>query len=102
MLEKDIQKSIIEYLGYKKHFFWRNNSGAMVSEYNGKKRFMRFGEVGSPDICVIKGGQFIGLEVKNEKGRLSKDQENWGAECILAGGKYYVVRSIDDCVRVGL
>jgi hypothetical protein len=102
MLEKDIQKSIIEYLSIKRHFFWRNNSGAIVSEYKGKKRFMRFGETGSPDICLIKSGKFIGLEVKNEKGRQSPEQKQWETDCILAGAEYHIVRSIDDCIKIGL
>jgi hypothetical protein len=101
-LEKDIQRAIIQYLTMKKVFFWRNNSGAMVSEYNGNKRFMRFGEVGSPDICVIKDGFFIGLEVKTEKGKQSIYQLQWETDLILAGGQYYVVRSIDDVIKIGL
>jgi hypothetical protein len=57
MKESDVQRQILDYLALKHLFHYRNNSGAMVSEYRGKKRFMRFGATGSPDIvCVVKGG----------------------------------------------
>lgn len=102
MLEKHIQKAIINYLTIKKVFFWRNNSGAFISEYKGKKSFTKFGETGSPDICVIKDGHFIGLEVKNEKGKQSEGQIDWEKRSKEAGASYHIVRSIDDCMKIGL
>lgn len=99
MLEKHIQNSIIEYLTLKRYFFWRNNSGAFKTDAGG---FYRFGEKGSPDICLIKNGKFIGLEVKNEKGKQSLFQKQWETDCKLAGGEYHVVKSIDDCIKIGL
>jgi len=49
--ESEIQKSILlEYVTLRRVFHRRNNSGAMTGEYKGKKWFMRFGAVGSPDI----------------------------------------------------
>ena len=57
---------------------------------------------GVPDIIVIKAGQFIGLEVKREKGKLSLDQVAFRLGLEAAGGKYFVVRSIDDVVALGL
>ena len=99
MLEKDIQRQIIDWLNWKKIFFYRNNSGAMISEYKGKKRFMRFGVTGSPDIvCVIKG-QYVGIEVKNAVGRLTEGQEAFGKALEQAGGRYLVVRSLDEVME---
>jgi hypothetical protein len=60
--ESDVRKAIIEHLGYKRVFFYRNNSGAMAGEYKGKKWFMRFGPVGSPDIVCVVNGQYVGIE----------------------------------------
>jgi len=102
MLEKAIQKSILDYLGYRQKCFWRNNSGAMVSEYKGRQRFMRFGENGSPDIFVVKNGNIYGLEVKNEKGKQSDSQKEWEDKFTKAGGIYKVVRSLEDVQALGL
>lgn len=102
MAESDIQRTIIDYLKKKKHFFWRNNSGAMVSEYKGRRSFVRFGAPGSPDICIVKDGYFIGLEVKQKGGKQTPDQKAWEQNCKAAGGEYYVVRSLDEVIEVGL
>lgn len=108
MKEKELQKTILDWLEYKKIFYWRNNSGAMISEYKGKMRFMRFGEVGSPDIFAIKMvfpcpgngiigiGQIIGIEVKSPKGKMSKFQEKFKEEFEKAGGIYILAKSLED------
>ena len=98
MKESEIQRQILDYLALKRIFHYRNNSGAMVSEYKGKKRFMRFGATGSPDIvCVIKG-QYVGLEVKTPKGKQSEHQKAFQKKLEAAGGRYLLVRSFDDVV----
>jgi hypothetical protein len=57
---------------------------------------------GVPDITLIKNGRCVGLEVKREKGRLSLDQVAFRLRLEAAGGKYYVVRSIDNVQALGL
>jgi hypothetical protein len=57
---------------------------------------------GVPDIIVVKEGNFIGLEVKTDTGRLSADQVEFGRKVEAAGARYHVVRSIDDVQRLGL
>lgn len=74
----------------------------MFSEYKGKKRMLKFGAVGSPDIFAIKDGKIYGLEVKNEKGKLSENQLDFCLDMSAAGGIYKLVRSIDDVVKLGL
>ena len=64
--------------------------------------WMRFGQKGSPDICVVKDGFFIGLEVKQKGGRQSPEQKDWEKRVKEAGGEYYVVSSIDDVINIGL
>lgn len=97
--EKNIQNAIEKYLTLKKHFFWKNNTGAMKTEYGG---FIRFGAVGSPDICVVKDGFFIGLEVKTLKGKQSPAQKDFETRLKEAGAEYYIVKSIDDVIEIGL
>jgi len=75
MTEQELQKQIIEYLTYKKIFCWRNNSGAVVSTYKGKKRLIRYGLKGSADIfCVLPDGRFFCVEVKLKKNKPTVDQ----------------------------
>lgn len=98
--ESNIQSAIIDYLELKKHFFWRNNSGALQTK-NG--HFVRFGAKGSPDILVLtEGGYLVQLEVKTAKGRQSKEQKEWQKRSEELGAEYYVVRSIEDVQEIGL
>jgi len=40
------------------------------------------------------------LEIKTEKGRVSKNQKEIGADLVMAGQRVHIVRSIDDCREV--
>ena len=94
--EKEAQKAIMEWLSWKKIFYYRNNSGVMASEYKGKRSFVRFGAVGSPDIiCVIKG-QFVGIEVKGTGGKQSDHQKDFEKRLVDAGGKYILAIGISE------
>lgn len=72
----------------------------MVSEYKGKKRFMRFGASGSPDIIVVYDGKYIGFEIKDTKGKQSDTQKKFQEALEKAGGKYYLIRSIDEFIKI--
>lgn len=72
----------------------------MVSEYKGRKSFMRFGTPGSPDIIMVYKGQYIGLEIKGEKGVQSESQKYFQMNLEKAGGAYYVIRSIDELIAI--
>lgn len=99
--ETEIQKAICDYLAFRHHFFWRSNNTPIFQD--GKYRAMpRYGKTGVPDIILIKEGIFYGLEVKTQKGVISPSQEAFRDEAEKAGGRYYVVRNIDDVVFLGL
>lgn len=51
---------------------------------------------GWPDLEMIYRGAFWAFEVKAEGGYPTKEQKQVGAEIIAAGGRWAVVRSIDD------
>ncbi len=97
--EKQIQNAIEEYLEFKHHCFWKNNSGALPTKSGG---FIRFGSPGSPDICLVYKDRFYGLEVKASKGKQSPNQIAFQDKLQKAGGLYYVVKSIDDVIAIGL
>lgn len=98
MKEKDVQKAILDYLGYKKIFHYRNNSGAFKTERGG---FYRFGATGSPDIVCCVRGRYVGIECKAPKGRQSPNQKIFQENLEKAGGLYILAKSIED-VEEGL
>lgn len=102
-LEKDIQRSICEYLQIKRYMFWRSNTTPVFSGKDNAYRAMpKFSMSGVPDIILIKDGIFYGLEVKRLNTKQSDGQLEFEKNCIAAGGKYFVVRSIDDVIKIGL
>ena len=103
-LESDIVRAICDYLELRPGIlFWRQNvAPAFDWKSNSFRRMPKHALKGVPDIIVIKAGQFIGLEVKREKGTLSLDQVAFRLRAEAAGAKYYVVRSIDEVQAIGL
>jgi hypothetical protein len=66
-----------------------------------KGRMLRALPVGFPDLSGITStGRFIGLEIKTPTGRVSPDQERFGAMLVKFGALYAVVRSVEDALRV--
>ena|SRR3990167_5550302 len=104
--EHETQNAILDWLTAKRIFHYRNNSGAMVSEYHGKKRFMRFGKVGSPDIVAVirpRGvdhGQYVGIEVKRVGNNLSEAQIAFKEQLEVAGGKWITAYCLEDVIAM--
>lgn len=98
--EKSLQHFILDYLTKKGIFHYRNNSGTMFSEYKGKTRAFKLGVVGSPDIICVINGQYVGIEVKSQKGKQSEGQINFQKALEKAGGLYLLVRCPEDVLKV--
>ncbi len=98
--ETDLVKSCIQYLEMKRIKAWRNNSGAQVSEYNGKKRFFKYGATGSPDILAVepKTGRLINIECKVGKNTMSDSQKQWKKEMEATGALYWLIYNIEELV----
>jgi hypothetical protein len=94
--EHSTQSAILDYLTLVGVFHYRNNSGAMAGEYKGKKWFMRFGAVGSPDIVAVVDGRYIGIEVKGTGGKQSEAQKQFQEKLEKAGGRYILAYSLED------
>jgi len=61
---------------------------------------VRFGFKGMADLSgIVQGGRRLEIECKTKTGRLSKEQERFGAMIERFGGIYIVARSADDAVR---
>ena len=84
-------------MAWKRIFHYRNNSGAFKRDDG---HFYRFGAVGSPDIECIIAGQYVGIEVKESKGRQSDNQKEFQRQLEAAGGKYILAFSIDGVIVV--
>ncbi len=101
MSESEIQKSIINYLKVRRDYqhdlvFWRINTGA--ARLGG--RVVNYGYVGMADIIgVLRGGRFMAIEVKAEKGKQSAEQKVWQETVTNTGGIYILARSVDDVIR---
>lgn len=81
---------------------WRNNTGAFAGEYRGRRRFVRFGVPGAPDIIAVYRGRCIGIECKRSGGRLSEAQRRFGAALEAAGGVYIVVSDTEEAAKIGM
>lgn len=101
--EKETQKAILQYLELR-HFCFRNNTGASVSEYNGKRRFFRYGKVGSGDILGIQrpGGRFFSIEVKAQGKKPTPAQLEFMGQVNGSGGLAFVAYSVEDVLGRGL
>lgn len=101
--EIEIQNSICEYLQIKKYFFWRQNtSPTLTPDGKGFRRMSRYSRTGIPDIIIVEKGLFVGLEVKRKNSTQSDSQKQFQKDLEKAGGRYYIVRSIDDIQKLGL
>lgn len=105
--ESDIVRAIGDYLARKKNiFFFRlNNSGVATKGVDGAYFFRRmaaYSVKGTPDYVVIHDGKFIGLEVKKKGGVQSPDQKEFEKNVKSVSGEYWIVRSIDDVIEIGL
>lgn len=90
--ESDVLRSVLDYAHRLGGYGYRQNSGAIVSEYKGKKRFIRYGEPGASDTVLIIGGGVFFVECKDEIGKQSDEQKAWQAAIEAAGGRYLLVR----------
>lgn len=86
MLESSIQKQIIAYLKKNKIFFIRFQAQTNIN--------------GIPDIICCYKGLFIGLELKQEKGRATELQKKKLDAINNAGGIGVIVRSVEEVDRL--
>ena len=84
MLEKDIAAAIMLRLKAEPACFaWKEHGGM-------------YGTAGLPDIVCCLDGRFFAFEVKTPSGQLTKLQEHTLERIRAAGGRAFVVRSVED------
>lgn len=109
--EAQIQKQVLEYLTLRGHFAFRVNTMG-VPMWDGKsfKGFRPSPMKGVADILGVRGkpargvpaGQAFAIEVKDKKGKPSKEQVAFLEEVNRKGGLGIVARSIEDVQSAGL
>jgi hypothetical protein len=100
--EKVVKAAVIAYLDAKKYLYIPiANVGIYDRELKTYRTFK--GTKGAPDILVhIGAGVWYCLELKSTDGKQSKDQEEFEAKVEEKGGFYFIIRDINDLIRIGL
>lgn len=86
--ENHIKKDVKQYLSYKGwyHFYLLAGMGAYK---------------GSPDIISIKDGRVLFLEIKKPVGGKQSDhQKKFQEDTEEHGGEYYIIRNLDDLIKI--
>lgn len=93
--ESKIQTAVLKYLLKQGVFAWRQNNLAVFDpKLNGYRTHN--GLKGVPDILSVINGRLIGWEIKTPRGRQSADQMLFQKRLERNGGKYCLVRSLDE------
>lgn len=92
-LQNAIRVALSEY-----GFVRRNNVGTFLTAYGTP---ITIGVPGESDLTVFcKGGRTVFLETKTPTGRQSKAQKHFEEYIKNLGYEYYVVRSVEDALRI--
>ena len=84
MLEKDIVNKIMKYLKtVPRCFAWKEHGGM-------------YGTAGIPDVIACVNGRFFAFEVKTDTGKTTALQDATIRKILSAGGRAFVVRSVDE------
>lgn len=108
--ETEIQRQIMDYLDAKGIYYVRPQAGG----YRGGMNLKCNG--GAPDIVlcnsqrvtdgvhvvVIEIGLFVGIEIKSADGKQRLSQKTAQERIERCGGRYLIVRSVDDLVKAGI
>ena len=96
--ESEIQASILRLLRVLGIPAWRANTGAFLGEYQGRRRFVRFGPKGQADILGIlpPDGRLLAIEVKRPGHHASHDQVAFLELVTHHGGLGMVVTSANE------
>jgi penicillin-binding protein-related factor A (putative recombinase) len=99
-LEKEIEKSILEYLEHLPECYaWKNVTGGFFNTKTKtfRKQTNKFAINGTSDILGIYKGKFLAIEVKRPSNKVRpQEQLNFINQINIMGGKAFFATSIDD------
>lgn len=98
--ESRIQAEILLAINQRGHRLYRSNAGTIKDERTGS--WIKLFPKGFPDTIGFHGvtGQFVVIEVKNEKGKLSEKQKDFRDFIIHQPVIYGVARSAQEAVDI--
>ena len=98
MLEKEIETNILNFLELLPECFaWKNNNfGTYGAHRKAKSRFL---PNGVPDILGIYKGQFLAIEVKQPKKKLSPEQIEFINNIKIQGGIAFRADCLTDVIE---
>lgn len=85
--ENDIKKQVKDYLSLKGYFHFYLLAG--MGAYRG-----------IPDIIAIKNNRVLFLEIKRPGGKQSEYQKQFQLDIEGQGGEYYIVRCLEDIIKI--
>jgi len=85
--ENDIKKQCKDYLSLKGYFHFYMLAG--MGAYKG-----------IPDIIAIKNNRVLFLEIKRPGGKQSEHQQQFQLDIEGQGGEYYVIKSLEDLIKI--
>lgn len=107
--EKNIQKSVVDYLRYNRFYTIDCDPMFALSYIAGdnnkrivfcKEKKTKGWTKGQPDLIAISPkGDILFIEMKQSKGRLSEEQKYFQEFCEKVNIKHYVWYSLDDCIK---
>ena len=103
MTESQLQSKICSYLQAKRYCFSRINNAPIYDPT--RKVFRSLGKYvmrGFPDIVICFRGKLICCEIKSETGKQSPAQKLAEKKIVGNGGYYYLIRSWQDFIEIGL
>jgi len=101
--EKDLVQFAIQILNARGIPAWRQNAGLLLVGEGGRKRAVKLGSKGMPDIIGIipPAGRFLAVEVKrSKKAKLTIHQEAFLEAVRRSGGVAAVVKDPEDVLRL--
>jgi VRR-NUC domain len=97
--ESHIQKQILDYLKLKRCVVFKHRNVG-IRKPNGSYIPLAFGEKGISDIIgCLPDGRFLAIEVKQPKGKVSPEQEQFIANVLRNNGVAFVARSLDEVIK---
>lgn len=93
-LERDIQRNVLAYLGFRKILAWRNQTQGTWDAAKGVYRSKQTLK-GVPDVLgILPDGRFMGIEIKRPGQHLRPEQAYFQQEALKARGFCVCVHSV--------
>ncbi len=99
-----VKRAVTDYLTLRKHFWISVSTIGTYDPRMGAYRTSPYSHRGMSDMLVFPKGRLepIFMELKAKAGKLSPDQHVFKDYVTALGFEYVVVRSVDECISLGL